>query len=71
MTVVWNQDECLIRGFMRVNNRVYANKFCCLIIFSLLTYMRKGQNFWPLKATKAARPKKAKTFQKISMAQNA
>ena len=27
--------------------------------------------FWPLKATKAARPKKAKIFQKISMAQNA
>ena len=39
-------------------------KFYWLIVFTLLCYTRKGQNFWPLKVTKAASPKKAKIFQK-------
>ena len=52
-----------------VNTPVDVILFVHWMQFAELYHEKKF--FWPLKAAKAARPKKAKIFQKISVAQNA
>ena len=61
----------ILKFFPNIPTRLVQFFFYFLIWWRLLGCTGKGQNFWPLKAIKAARPKKAKKAKKTSMAQNA